>query len=98
MEIMEIITSIDFVIFIIVGAVIGGLAGEVMKAKGSILNIVISIVGSVISGFIFDWLNFMDIGDYADPIIAGAVGSVIFLAIVWVIRGKEKPPETNPQK
>ena len=62
----------------------------------------VGIVGSLISGFVFDWLNFMDVGDYADPVIAGAFGAVILLAIAWAIRGKEKPlvdkpPEANPQ-
>lgn len=88
MEIMEIITSIDFVIFLIVGAVAGLLYGQFMKSKGFGLigNISIGIVGSVISGFIFDWLNFMNVGDIADPIIAGAVGAAILLTIALLFR------------
>lgn len=88
MEIMEIITSIDFVIFLIVGAVVGLLYGQFMKSKGIGLigNITICIVGSVISGFIFDWLNFMNVGDVADPVIAGVVGAVILLTIASMFR------------
>lgn len=88
MEVIEIIKSIDFIIFLIVGAVAGLLAGIIMKGRGFGLigNITISIVGSVISGFVFDWLNFMNIGDIADPIIAGVVGAVILLTIASTLK------------
>lgn len=97
MEIMEIITSMDFIIWLIVGTVSGVLAGQVMKGNSLLGTIVIGIVGSVISGFVFDWLDFMDVGDIADPVIAGVFGAVILLAVAWAIRGKEKPPEGKPQ-
>lgn len=97
MEIKEIIMSVDFVIFLIVGTVSGLLAGLVMKGSGLIQNIAVGVVGSVISGFVFDRLNFMDVGDIADPVIAGVFGAVILIAIVWAIRGKEKPSEKNSQ-
>lgn len=96
MEIGEIIGSLDFALFLIVGIVVGGLYGQFIKGANFIQSIVIGVIGSVISGFVFDWLNFMDIGDYADPIIAGSFGAVILLAIAWVLRGKEKPPKVNP--
>lgn len=97
MEIMEIIKSIDFVIFLIVGVVIGLLAGQIIKERNLIKYVLIGMVGSVISGFVFDWLNFMDVGDIADPVIAGVFGAVILLAIAWAIGGKAKLPVEKPQ-
>lgn len=91
MDVMEIVNSIDFVIFILVGAIAGLLSGQVIKGGGFGLtgNILIGIAGSVISGFVFDWLNFMNVGDIADPVIAGVVGAVILLAIATPFRRKE---------
>jgi len=90
MEIGEIIRSLDFALFLIVGIVVGGLYGQFIKGVNFIQSIVIGIIGSVISGFVFDWLNFMDIGDYADPIIAGVVGSVILLTLSRVLGATNK--------
>lgn len=81
MEVGEIVASLDFVIFLIVGIVVGGLFGQFVKGANFIQSIVIGVIGSIISGFIFDWLDFMDFGDYADPIIAGVVGSVLLLTL-----------------
>ena len=83
---MEFILSIDAVISLITGAIIGGLAGRVMKGFGLMGNIVTGIVGGLIGGLLFDALDFMNVGDIADPAIAGLVGSVILLAIVGLVR------------
>lgn len=88
MEFIEIVKSIDFVIFLIVGVVAGLFSRQVIKTGGFGLtgNITIGIVGSVISGFVFDWLNFLNVGDIADPVIAGVVGAVILLIIASALR------------
>ena len=96
MEVMEIIRSSDLVIFLVVGVILGALAGQIMKGGSLVQSVLIATVGSLISGFIFDWLDFMDVGDIADPILAGGFGAVILLAVAWALRGKEKPPEVNP--
>jgi uncharacterized membrane protein YeaQ/YmgE (transglycosylase-associated protein family) len=85
---MEFFTTIDFIICIIVGAIVGLLAGPVIKGKGLGLigNIVVGLVGGVVGGWAFDVLDFMDIGDVLDPIIASVVGAAIFLAIANAIR------------
>jgi len=85
MEIGEIIRSLDFALFLIVGIVVGGLYGQFIKGANFIQSIVIGVIGSVISGFIFDWLDFMDFGDYLDPIIAGIVGTLLLLALARVL-------------
>lgn len=84
---MEFFTTEDFTICLIVGAVVGLLAGQVIKGSslGLIGNAVVGLVGGVIGGWLFDLLDFMNIGDVLDPIIAAVVGSVILLAIASVI-------------
>lgn len=91
MEVMEIIKSVDFIIFLIAGAVAGWLSGQIVKGGGFGLigNVTIGIVGSVISGFVFDWLNFMNVGDVADPVIAGVLGATTLLTIANALRPKE---------
>ena len=88
MEIMEIVNSLDFVIFLVVGVVIGWLAGQAVKDRSYGIggNIVIAVTGSLVSGFIFDWLDFMNIGDIADPAIAASVGAVVFLTLAALAR------------
>lgn len=81
---MEFLLSIDSVICVIVGAVIGGLAGQITKGFGMLGNIGVGAAGGLIGGLVVDKLDFMDVGDYADPMISGLVGSVIAMAIAGV--------------
>ena len=85
---MEYIMSMDAAISLITGAIIGGLAAQmqVMKNLGLITNILIGAAGGLIGGFFFDWLDILNVGDIADPAIAGLVGSVIVMAIVYLVR------------
>lgn len=88
---MELIMSIDFVIWLLVGAVLGVVSGQFMKGGGYgiVGNVAIGVIGSVISGFAFDIVDFMDFGDLADPIIAGVVGATILLAAAALLRRQE---------
>jgi uncharacterized membrane protein YeaQ/YmgE (transglycosylase-associated protein family) len=79
---MEFLLSIDSVICLVVGAIVGALAGKVMKGYGMPGNVAIGAVGGLIGGLVVDRLDFMDVGDYADPAISGVLGSVIVMAIV----------------
>ncbi len=78
---MEFIASIDSVICVIAGAIIGALAGRIVEGFGMVGNIAAGAAGGLIGGLVVDKLDFMDVGDYADPAIAGVVGSVIAMAI-----------------
>lgn len=87
MEVSEIIKSVDFFIFLIIGAIAGWLAGQIMKGSLSLIwNITIGAAGSVISGFVFDWLNVINVGDVADPVIAGLIGATILLTITKILK------------
>ena len=87
---MEYLMSIDAGICLVTGAIIGGLAGQIpmMKNLGLLPAIGIGAASGLIAGFLLDWLDIMNIGDIADPVIAGLVGSVIVLAIAGAIRSR----------
>jgi len=87
---MEIVQSIDFVIFLVVGIVIGGVSPQLLKRTNLLVNIIVATAGSVISGFIFDWLDFMNFGDVADPVIAGALGAILLLLLTRPFLPKQK--------
>lgn len=84
----------NFVFYIIIGAIAGWLAGKIMKGKGFgvILNIVIGIIGSVIGGWLFRVLNikFFVVNSYVTWIIIALVGAIILLFIVNLFSGKKK--------
>lgn len=73
------------IIWLIVGGVVGWLAGMVMRDnQGILLNIVVGIVGAAIAGFLFG-------GSINDVItistfVYSLLGAIILLAIVNLIR------------
>ena len=73
------------IIWLIVGGIVGWLAGMVMRDnQGILLNIVVGIVGSVIGGLIFG----AGINDVItiNTFIYSLIGAIILLAIVNLIR------------
>ncbi|RIK52004.1 MAG: GlsB/YeaQ/YmgE family stress response membrane protein [Chloroflexi bacterium] len=50
------------------------------------------MVGGVLGGFIFDWINILDIGDLLDPLIAGALGAAVLLALAGFVRPAAPTP------
>lgn len=79
---------INFIVWLILGGVIGWLASMVMRTdaqQGTILNIVVGIVGAFISGLIFN--HDMNNNDFSlIALIEAFVGAVILLAIVNLVR------------
>ena len=76
-----------FIIWLIVGGVVGWLASLVMRTDGQqgiILNIVVGIVGAVIAGLIFG-VN-MNAGITVESFLYALLGAVILLAIVNLVR------------
>jgi len=79
-----------FIVWLIIGGIIGWLASLVMRTDGQqgiILNIVVGIVGAVIAGLIFGGGNI----NTSDPldltnILYSLLGAIILLAIVNLVR------------
>ena len=85
---VEYLMSIDSLLAIISGAVIGLLIAQLMKewSFGLPLSLLLGLVGGLFGGATFNMLDVMDIGDYADPIIAGAIGAAVVLVVAGAIR------------
>lgn len=73
---------------IIVGAIIGWIAGKLMKGGGFgfLINMVVGIIGGVVGNLIFDYLGIrIGSGFFAD-IITGVIGALIFLFVISLFK------------
>ena len=78
---------LDIIIFLVIGAVAGWLAGQIMKGGGFGLvgDIVVGIIGSVIGGWLFSLLG-IAAGGLIGEIIAAVVGAIILIAILRLVK------------
>jgi uncharacterized membrane protein YeaQ/YmgE (transglycosylase-associated protein family) len=78
---------VDIIIFLVIGAVAGWLAGQIMKGGGFGLvgDIVVGIIGSVIGGWLFSLLG-IAAGGLIGEIIAAVVGAIILIAILRLVK------------
>jgi uncharacterized membrane protein YeaQ/YmgE (transglycosylase-associated protein family) len=76
----------SLIIFLIIGAVAGWLAGQVMTGGGFGLigNIVVGIVGAFVAGWLLP--GFWPIGGILGSIIHAAIGAVIVLFVIGLIK------------
>ncbi len=77
----------NFIIWLIVGGVIGWLASIVMKRpEGMIMNIVVGIIGSMLGGWLISPLlgaGTINQNDFSLPgLLVSFLGAIILLAIV----------------
>ena len=81
------------IVWLIVGALGGYIAGMIVKMRsrgfGIVGNIVVGLIGALIGGFLFKQFNINIAGDVAisaNDVIAAIVGSLILLIILTFIR------------
>jgi uncharacterized membrane protein YeaQ/YmgE (transglycosylase-associated protein family) len=81
-------TAETLVIWIIVGAVAGWLAGLVVRGFGFGLlgNIIVGILGAILGGWLFGAVGFAFMPGIINTIITAFIGAVILLLIVRVIK------------
>jgi uncharacterized membrane protein YeaQ/YmgE (transglycosylase-associated protein family) len=83
-------THMGFILWLIVGGVVGWLASLVMRTdaqQGIILNIVVGIIGAVLAGLIFGGGNINDSNPLdLTNILWSLLGAIILLAIVNLVR------------
>lgn len=84
---------IGFIVWIIVGAIIGWIASMIMRTdaqQGTFLNIVVGIVGAVLAGWLLSPLlgtGTINQGDFSiTSLVVSLIGAVILLGIVNLFR------------
>ena len=75
-------------IWLIIGALAGWLAGQIVKGGGFGLigDIIVGILGAVIAGALFPRLGFNIGGGILGSIIAAALGAVLLLVLLRLAR------------
>lgn len=77
----------DIILFLILGALAGWIAGKIMKGSGFGLfgNIIIGIIGAALGGFIFRLFGVVTYG-FIGSLITAVVGAIILIWIVNLVR------------
>lgn len=78
----------SLLVFIIIGAIAGWLAGLIVKGFGLGLvgNIVVGIVGALIAGWLFPRMGFAIGGGKFASIIHATIGAVILLVLIKLVK------------
>jgi uncharacterized membrane protein YeaQ/YmgE (transglycosylase-associated protein family) len=87
------IDKMNFIIWLVVGGVIGWVASIIMKTnaqQGMILNVVVGIVGAMLGGWLISPLvgaGTVNQGDFSiGALLVSLVGAIILLAVVKLFR------------
>ncbi|MDF2368249.1 GlsB/YeaQ/YmgE family stress response membrane protein [Sneathiella sp.] len=80
----------SLLIFLLIGAVAGWLAGLIIKGFGFGLigNIVVGIIGAFIAGFVLPKIGIDIGGGILAAIIHATIGAVVFLFIIKLIKSR----------
>ena len=78
----------SLLVFLIVGAIAGWLAGLLVKGYGFGLlgNIVVGIIGAFIAGWLFPRIGFAIGGGILAAIIHATIGAIILLLVIKVLK------------
>jgi uncharacterized membrane protein YeaQ/YmgE (transglycosylase-associated protein family) len=85
----DIVIGIDsIIIMLIIGAIAGWLAGQIVRGFGFGLlwNIVIGIVGAFIGVWLLTKLGFVPFSGFVGSIVNAVIGAVVLLVIIGLIR------------
>lgn len=81
-------TLMALIIWLLIGAAAGWLAGQIMSGGGFGLlgDIVVGIIGAVIAGWLFPFLGLRLGGGVLGEIIAAAIGAIILLFVLRLVK------------
>ena len=76
------------IIWLVIGAVAGWLAGLIVKGYGFGLvgNIVVGIIGAVLAGWLLPLVGFVLVGGVIAAIINAVIGAVILLDVIGLFK------------
>jgi uncharacterized membrane protein YeaQ/YmgE (transglycosylase-associated protein family) len=79
---------LQFIGFLIMGAIVGWLAGKIMSGHGYgiIWDVVLGIVGSFLGGFLFTLIFGSQPAGLVISFVVALIGAVILVAIVHMLR------------
>jgi uncharacterized membrane protein YeaQ/YmgE (transglycosylase-associated protein family) len=80
---------INLILWLLFGALVGWLASIVMRTdaqQGTILNIVVGIIGALIAGYIFPAIGITLGTGIMASIFHATIGAVILLALIRIIK------------
>ena len=82
--------DMDFVWFLVIGAVAGWLAGQLMKGGGFGIfgNIIVGVLGAVFGGWMFKMLGISVGGEQIGSLITALVGAVVLLFLIGLVKKK----------
>ncbi len=74
----------DWIYFLIVGALAGWLGSLLFKGSGSglIMNILLGIIGAIVGGWLFEKLD-INVAGFTGAVVTAAVGAFV---VLWVYR------------
>jgi uncharacterized membrane protein YeaQ/YmgE (transglycosylase-associated protein family) len=77
----------NFLWFLLIGALAGWIAGNLMRGKGfGVLgNIIVGIVGALLGGFLFGLLGLAAYG-LIGSLVTATVGAIVLIALVRLIK------------
>jgi uncharacterized membrane protein YeaQ/YmgE (transglycosylase-associated protein family) len=78
----------SLIIFLIVGAVAGWLAGLIVKGFGFGLigNIIVGIIGAFIAGWLLPRIGIVIGGGFVAAVINALIGAVILLLVITLVK------------
>ena len=76
------------IIWLVIGAVAGWLAGLIVKGYGFGLvgNIVVGIIGAILAGWLLPLVGFVLVGGVIAAIINAVIGALILLVVIGLFR------------
>ena len=82
----------NLILTVLIGALVGWLAGKIMKdgGYGPLINTLLGIVGGFVGSFLFKLVNGILSTHIVGDIIKGLVGALVILFIAEVIK-KDEP-------
>ena len=77
---------VAIIIMLLVGAVAGWLAGQIMKGAGFGLigNIIVGILGAIVAGFLLPGI--LPLSGLVGSIISATIGAVILLFVIGLLK------------